>query len=186
MIRLFDACIASVALLVQYDTALLSLRKSHIPMCYRLAHYLENTLLPDPHSPETEGLVIDLGVQIANDSKTLVPDILLHDRNQEHPTRPLAIMCKEDYLTEQELEMLYDLKSRSLCNLPLAIAFLPQKPYVLIYRADEGWIHYYHFDVESSHCSLIRRREMNEAVDDSQQLRLAIKHRRHSKSQRID
>jgi hypothetical protein len=172
MIRLFEACISALALLVQRDAVLFGWRRSRVAMCHRLAHYLEHAIFP---TGSNDGFVFDLSAPVGLSKGSVTSDILLHNRNLEDPVRPMAIMCRDDYLSEQELRMLYDLKTESGCTLALAIAFLPQKSYLLIYRADDEWIDYYHFDRDDHHCHLLRRRDMENLADNGQQLKLGIK-----------
>ena len=83
----------------------------------------------------------------------------------------MGVVCRSRYLTNQELLKLHALKS----HLTLAVAFLPDKDYFLIYRSDESTLDYYHFYKEAKHCHLLRRRHISEIDEsDRQQLRLAI------------
>ncbi|MFA6706902.1 MAG: hypothetical protein WCR91_03295 [Sphaerochaetaceae bacterium] len=178
MIRLFEACVSSLALLVELDKLLFSWRRPRIAICHRLAHYLEQTIFGQIHPSKPDEYVFDLSAPVGGpEFRTVNPDILLHNRDTDHPIRPMAIICRDDYLSEQELNLLQLLKTKAQCTLSLAIAFLPQKPYLLIYRADDEWIDYYHFERENSHCHLLRRRDMGELIDDGNQLKLGIKRR---------
>jgi hypothetical protein len=178
MIRLFEACISSLALLVEQDAQLFSWRRGRLAVCHRLAYHLEHLVFSPESLGKSEGRYMDLCAAIPGDSRLITPDILLHNRSLEAPVRDMAIVCREGYLSEAELKALHELKVKADCELTLAIAFLPQKEYLLIYRADDTRIDYYHFNRSDFHCHLLKRRDVLELSDDSHQLKLGMKVRR--------
>lgn len=173
MIRLFEATIASLALLCEHDKQVFTWKRRRIPLSHCLANHLKTYLSSrTDHQGFATGMYIDMCVPVGT---ALVPDILVHNRNTLAPARDLAIVCRDDYLSEQELKELHDLKTAAECELTLAVAFLPQKEYLLLYRADEGRIDYYHFLTATYHCQLLKRRDLSELSTDRRQLKLGMK-----------
>ena len=180
MIRLFEAFIAALARLIDNDSVLFTWRKNHITISHRLAQHLEQVMFKELPVHHQEAYVVDLCVPILEDSRAIAPDILVHNRSGKENHRLMAIVCREGYLTEKELLNLHEFKNEAGCYLTLAIAFLPQKDYILIYRADETTIDYYHFFHAEKHCQLFRRRQISDVVSDRRQLKLDIKTRKRS------
>ncbi len=178
MIRLFEACISALSLLVEHDSQLFTWRRGRIAVCHRLAHHLEHLLFSAGKPEKSKGYHLDLCATIPGEARVLTPDILLHNRDIENPVRSMAIVCREGYLSESELRSLHELKTKAGCDLTLAIAFLSQKDYLLIYRADDTRIDYYHFSRTEFHCQLLKRRDVVELSDDSHQLKLGMKIRK--------
>ncbi|MDD3366709.1 MAG: hypothetical protein PHS67_05565 [Sphaerochaetaceae bacterium] len=174
MIRLFETFIAALARLVDNDSVLFTWPKNHITISHRLAQHLEQVMFGELPVRHQEAYVVDLCVPILEDFRALIPDILVHNRKEKEGQRLIAITCRTGYLTEKELLYLHDFKNKAGCHLTLAIAFLPQKDYMLIYRADETTIDYYHFFREEKHCQLLKRRQISD-VGDRHQLKLGIK-----------
>lgn len=166
MIRLFETFLEALSHLVDKDEHLFSLKRNSIAVSHRLAQHLEKVMFGELPVKEQEGFVVDLAYPL--EERSLNPDILIHNRVEE---RLMGVVCRSRYLTTQELLKLHALKSR----LTLAVAFLPDKDYFLIYRSDESTLDYYHFYKEAKHCHLLRRRHISEIDEsDRQQLRLAI------------
>jgi len=180
MIRLFETYIQALSVLVDQDSALFEWRKNRIAVSHRLAQHLEQglfgTLGPQHHTQ----FFVDLCAPLVDDPKALIPDIVVHDRGEQEPHRLMAIVCREGYLTEQELIGLHEMKMKSSCELTLAMALLPEKEYMLIYRANEVTIDYYHFFQTEKHCQLFKRRELADVPLDAHQLKLGIKSRKRS------
>lgn len=175
MIRLFESYILALSRLVDQDNALFSWRKNRVAVSHRLAHHLQEGLFGTLTLSQRNRYFVDMAGEVLDEGQALVPDILVHDRNTETPHRLMAIVCREGYLTEHELWSLHELKVKGECELTLAMAFLPQKDYMLIYRADGSAIDYYHFITTEKHCHLLKRREISDVTSDARQLKLAIK-----------
>jgi len=175
MIRLFETFIVALGRLVDNDSVLFTWRKNHITISHRLAQHLGQVMFEELPVRHQEAYIVDLCVPVLEDTRAIAPDILIHDRNEKEPHRLMAVVCREGYLTEKELLNLHDFKVEAGCHLTLAVAFLPQKDYILIYRADEATIDYYHFFYEEKHCQLFKRRQISDVVSDSRQLKLGIK-----------
>jgi hypothetical protein len=177
-IRLFETYIRALASLVDYDSALLSWKKNRVSLSHRLAQHLEQGLFGTLGSHHRSSFLVDMCAPIVDDSRALVPDIVVHDRNSKEPNRLMAIVCREGYLTEEELVQLHALKTNGHCELTLAMAFLANKEYFLIYRADDTTIDYYHFLIHEKHCQLFKRRQISDVAIDAHQLKLGIKTRK--------
>lgn len=180
MIRLFETYILALSHLVDQDSVLFHWRKNRMAISHRLAQHLEQGLFGALPPSQRENFLVDLCAPIMDESQGLIPDILVHDRQERDPKRLMAVVCRDGYLTEQELMGLHDLKTKAGCELTLAIAFLPLKEYMLIYRADETTIDYYHFLRSEKHCQLLKRRQISDVSTDAHQLKLGIKSRKRS------
>jgi hypothetical protein len=180
MIRLFETHIHALSLLVEQDSSLFSWRRNRMAVCHRLARHLEQGLHDSFNLQQRNRYFVDLCAPIMEDAHAMIPDIVVHDRDQQEPQRLMAIVCREGYLSEQELLDLHELKTKGNCELTLGMAFLPNKEYILIYRADETTIDYYHFFRTEKHCQLFKRRQISEVSADRSQLKLDIKSRKRS------
>ena len=178
MIRLFETQIHALSQLVDQDGQLFSWRRNRMAVCHRLAHHLEQGLHPGFSTQQKHTLFVDMCAPVLDEPNAMLPDIVVHNRNMREPVRLMAIVCREGYLSEQELLDLHAMKVRGNCELALGLAFLPNKEYILIYRADETTIDYYHFLRNEKHCQLFRRRQVSEVSADARQLKLDIKSRR--------
>jgi len=170
MIRLFETFIHSLSCVSSKDEYLLTQSSMRIPFSFRLASILQKELMPQL----SDDYYIDMGLKATDDSKALVPDILVHNRNDIHRETLMAIVCRNGYLSESELVALHTLRNSSACDLTLAVAILPQQKYFLIYRTDEMFVDYYHFYIEHQHCSFLKRREIGDLEIDEKQLTLSI------------
>ena len=175
MIRLFETYILALSHLVEQDVALFHWRRNRMAVSHRLAQHLELSLFGALPPHQRDNFFVDLCAPIMDDAHALIPDILVHNRKESEPHRLMAVVCRDGYLTEQELLGLHALKTKAGCELTLAIAFLPLKEYMLIYRADETTIDYYHFLRLEKHCQLFKRRQISEVPTDSHQLKLGIR-----------
>ena len=110
----------------------------------------------------------------------------MHNRQSGHQI--LAIVCRNDYLTEQEQKDLSSLmegnpQEGTSCDLVLAVSFMPQRSYMLIYIANDDGVEYYHFDRNLMIMEPVRRRTIEEELNDREQPTLVkIKRRRRSRS----
>ena len=176
MIHLFENFIHSLGTLVVKDQYLLTQPSSNRALAFRLAIYLEQEL----EKLLEEGYFVDMGIPLSNVAKKIVPDILIHNREDEPSDVLLSVVTRNGYLSEKELLSLNTLKTSTQANLTLAIAILPQQEYLLIYRIDEDFVDYYHFYVQDKHCSFLKRREIGELEIDEKQLTLSISSKRKS------
>ena len=117
MIRLFETFIAALSRLIDNDRALFSWRKNHIAISHRLAQHLEQVMFGELPVRHQEEYVVDLCVALLEDARALVPDVLVHNRNEKEHHRLMAIVCREGYLTEKELLHLHALKNEAGCLL---------------------------------------------------------------------
>ncbi len=180
MIRLFETYIQALSELVDRDSALFVWKKNRIAVSHRLAQHLEQGLFGALGVQHRNEYLVDLCAPIMDDPRALIPDIVVHDRGEKKAHRLMAIVCREGYLTENELLGLHEMKMKGDCELTLAMALLPDKEYILIYRANEATIDYYHFLRTEKHCQLFRRREIGDMPLDTHQLKLGIKSRKRS------
>lgn len=183
-IRLFETFIQALSDLVDEDEVLFSWKKRRIAITHRLAVHLDHGFTEAFSSTKEAPPFVDMCAPIIDDSKIMIPDILVHHRTKNVPQHLLAVVCKEGYLTEQELLELHELRKVSQCELTLALSFLAPRDYLLIYRFDETTIDYYHFLRHEKHCQLFRRRELSDLPSDVHQLKLAIKTRQGSARRR--
>ncbi len=169
IIRLFETFIHSLSTVSSEDSYLLKIGSLRVPFSFRLALTLQQELLP-----KLAHYYIDMGLVATENSKALVPDILIHDRNDDNRDALMSIVVRNRYLSESELMGLHTLGNTTKCDLTLAIALLPMKDYILIYRSDELFVDYYHFYMEHQHCSFLKRREIGDLEIDEKQLILPI------------
>ena len=154
-IKAFDTFGKALCLLESQDKELYSWpRNMHI-----------NSLL-DPK----QKLSVDLCPVLNRSPKALNPDILVH--NRETKTQLLSIICRTDYLTESEQDELIRFRRESKCDLVLALSFMVQKNYMLIYVANEDRIEYYHFERNSQTMEPVRSRTLETQADTAEQLTL--------------
>lgn len=189
-IRLFEIFIDALRHLVQQDNDLFSWPRGKAAVVHRLASHLHTALRRDLslHADEANDsymelpgkLYFDVGAAVNIGQKTFFPDIVLHNRSKENPIRLLAIVCRDNYLSEDEQISLQELQETGNCELALALSFLPQKNYLLIYRADSYKMEYYHFTRDDLSCVILKRREI-EGTEDDEQLKLGISLRRRRK-----
>lgn len=189
-IRLFEIFVDALRHLVQQDNELFFWPRNKAAVVHRLASHLHAALRRDLslHADEANQsymelpgkLYFDVGVAVNTEQKTFFPDIVLHDRSKDDPVRLLAIICRDNYLSEDDQISLHELQETGNCELVLALSFLPQKNYLLIYRADTYKMEYYHFLRDELSCVILKRREIEGAEDDDQ-LKLGISLRRRRK-----
>src|SRR5690554_6337029 len=160
MIRLFETFLEALSRLVDEDEHLFSLKRNSIAISHRLAQHLEEVMFGALPVRKQEEYVVDLAYPL--EGRALNPDILIHNREGQVEGRLMGVVCRSRYLTGEELLKLHALKSR----LTLAVAFLPEKDYFLIYRSDESTLDYYHYYKAAKHCHLLKRRHISE-IDES-------------------
>ena len=147
-IRTFDTFTAALASFETKDRDLFSWTRNRTALTHALALRLKETL-----TAQGSDLDVDMGAFISRSQKVVNPDILVHDRKEK---RVLALVCRSEYLKEEEQEALVGLQQTAKCELVMAISFLPQKRYCLLYRVADGKIEYHHFDRNTLTSSIIR------------------------------
>lgn len=161
-IRLFESFVTSLKLLNRGEKELFYLKKGKIAATHRLAIYLQKELFVSAEVP----YFVDLAYPI---DFSLIPDILIHQRDQSTDNNLMAFVCRESYLSEKELLKLIDLKEKYNIVLTMGCALLPDKDYLLLYRIGEFSVDYYHFDIDLSNVVFLKRRDVE---NKTRQLRL--------------
>lgn len=161
-IRVFDAFGKALRLLETEDGLLYSWPRNRIALSHALAGHLKDIL-----SPSNPNISADLCPVLTRSSKALNPDILLHNRATGQQF--LSIVCRNEYLTEAEQKELIEFRKESKCELVLALSFMTQKNYMLIYATTEDRIEYYHFDRNSQTLEPVRKRTIESKADGKEQ-----------------
>lgn len=164
-IRAFETFGKALGLLETQDSALYSWPRNRIALSHALADHIRD-LAADPD----KRLSVDLCPVFSRSSRALNPDILVHDR--EGGQQVLAVICRNEYLTEGEQDELIRFRRESRCELVLALSFMTQKNYMLIYAANEDRIQYYHFDRNSLTMEPVRMRNLGDVPESDGQLTL--------------
>jgi hypothetical protein len=175
-ILLFDAFEGALAHLISEDSELFEWQKAKASIAHCFASHLHRELKkvldlsPDIGSAGFLSLPQQMKVDIFPTVGSVRVDLLVHNRKN---CRPLAVVFHNDYLNKNQMDKLRKLQGLG-CNLVLAVAFLPQKDYILIYRSNGERIDYYHFNKQDGMSSLFMQKEM-ETDTNSLQLSLGIK-----------
>ena len=164
-IRAFETFGKALNLLEAQDSVLYSWRRNRVALSHALATHLYELLKDSDRK-----LSVDLCPVLSRSPKALNPDILVH--NRETGSQMLSIVCRNDYLTEGEQDELIRFRRESKCDLVLALSFMVQKNYMLIYVANEDRIEYYHFDRNSLTIEPVRKRNLDSRTEDKDQLTL--------------
>ncbi|AEV29823.1 hypothetical protein SpiGrapes_2036 [Sphaerochaeta pleomorpha str. Grapes] len=181
-ILLFDAFESALSYLLTEDSELFEWHKAKISIAHCFASHLQRELRKvlglslDPSSKSSLALPQNMKVDIYPIVGTVPVDLLVHDRKE---SRPLAVVFYNDYLNKSQMDRLRKLQGLG-CSLVLAVAFLPQKDYILIYRSNGPRIDYYHFNKQEGMSSLFMQKEMDHDSGDLQ-LSLGIKTRKSRK-----
>jgi len=155
-IKAFDVFTKALVQLETTDKELFSWHKNRITLTHALATHIHDILA-------SSSLSVDLYPAPLKSKRMINPDILVHNRSTGH--RILSIVCRNDYLTEQEqkdLSAMLEKSSPSSSSLVVAVSFMPQKSYMLIYIANEDGIEYYHFDRNLLIMEPVRKRTVEE------------------------
>ena len=163
-IKAFDTFGKALCLLESQDRELYSWPRNRLPLSHALAMHI-NSLLD-----QKQKLSVALCPVLNRSPKALNPDILVH--NRETKSQLLAVICRTDYLTESEQDELIRFRRESKCDLVLALSFMVQKNYMLIYVANEDSIEYYHFERNSQTMEPVRSRSLESQTDTAEQLTL--------------
>ncbi len=161
--RVFDTFTNALKNLETEDKELFSWPKNRIALSHALAQQLYK-LNPD--------LSTDLCPFLKTSKKAMKTDILVHNRKTGQ--KYLAIICRNDYLPENEQKLLLNLAKEIKCELVMAISFFPQRNYMLLYRATDNGIEYYHFDRNTLTSNIVRTKTTVKAQTNSQQLTLEV------------
>ena len=164
-LRAFETFGKALGLLESEDSSLYSWPRNRLALSHALATHLHD-LVKD----SGQKLYVDLCPVLNRSAKALNPDILVHNRETE--TQVLSVVCRNDYLTESEQDELIRFRRDSRCELVLALSFMVQKNYMLIYAATEDRIDYYHFDRNSRTIEPFKRRSLDDDNPGSDQLTL--------------
>ena len=132
-IRVFDTFGKALALLESNDRQLYDWPRNRLALSHALAVHLHD-LLADSKPRYS----VDLCPVLTKSSKALNPDILVH--NRQSGQQILSVVCRNEYLTESEQSELIRFRRTSSCELVLALSFMVQKNYMLIYAATEDRI----------------------------------------------
>ena len=161
-IKAFDTFGKALGLLEAKDSVLYTWPRNRIALSHALAEHIRDLI-----SESDKRLSVDLCPMLSRSGKTLNPDILVHDRESGHQV--LSVACRNEYLTENEL---IRFRRESKCELVLALSFMPQKNYLLVYAANEDRIEYYHFDRNSLTMEPVRKRSLEDSPESKDQLTL--------------
>lgn len=167
-LRAFDLFTQALATFEEKDKSLYDWPRNRLALTHSLAVRLEETI-PEGHSE----LNVDMCPVLSKSKKALNPDIVVH--NRKNGQIALALVCRSEYLSEEEQQALMELNTDRKCDLVLALSFFPQKQYMLIYRATAGKIEYFHFDRNTLTTDVVRKRTVNETPESSEQLKLRLK-----------
>lgn len=183
-IQLFEAFEDALKHLIEDDAELFSWPKAKMSIAHTFASHLHRTLCKvlglslDTSSKSYLSLPQNMKVDLFALAENSMADILVHDRQKN---RPLAILFNQDYLSKQQIEVLHKLEKEG-CSLVLGVAFLHQKDYILIYRANGEKLDYYHFSRTGHTSSLLKQRELSRE-ESPLQLSLNIQNRKRNKKQ---
>ena len=164
-IKAFDAFGKALQKLDTQDRELYSWPRNRLALCHALAMHLD-ALFQD----QKNKISVDLCPVLNRSPKALNPDILVHNRTTK--AQVLSVICRNDYLTEAEQEELIRFRRESKCDLVLALSFMVQKNYMLIYVANEDKIEYYHFERNSQTLEPVRSRNLSDQEEPAEQLTL--------------
>ncbi len=164
-IKAFDMFTQAVIRLESKDKELFSWPRNRVTLTHALAVHLHDLLENPVYS-------VDLYPATNKSKYSPNPDILVHNRKTGQ--RILSLVCRNDYLTEEEQKNLSSLikhapKESGKPNLVLAISFMPQKSYMLVYIANEDGVEYYHFDRNLMIMEPVRKRTIEEKTCDEKQ-----------------
>lgn len=174
-IKSFEIFTKALALLETQDKELFAWPRNRITLTHALAVHIHD-ILEDP------SYSADLYPSTTKSHRTSNADILVHNRRSGH--RMLAIVCRSDYLTDQEQKDLSAIMGdqpagEPPCDLVLAVSFMPQKNYMLIYIANEDGVEYYHFDRNLMIMEPVRRRTIAEEEPNDREQPTLVRIKRH-------
>lgn len=176
-IKAFETFTKALVLLETQDKELFFWPRNRVTLTHALAVHIHD-ILEDP------SFSVDLYPATSRSTRTANTDILVHNRRSG--TQMLSIVCRNDYLTEQEQKDLLSLvespaQENHPCDIVIAVSFMPQKSYMLIYIAGEDGMEYYHFDRNLMIMEPVRKRTIDEEINDKEQPTLVRLRRRSRK-----
>ena len=164
-IRVFDTFTKALNLLEEEDRQLYSWPRNRLALSHALAEHLHDLVVKlDPK------LSVDLCPSFTRSSKAINPDILVH--NRATGVQLLSIVCRNEYITEAEQADLIKYRKESKCELILALSFMAQRNYMLVYVAGEDRIEYYHFDRNFRTLEPVRKKSLEDQKESKDQLTL--------------
>ncbi len=166
--RTFDLFTQALRVFEEKDNSLYTWPRNRIALTHSLAKRLEQTL-PEGFAD----LNVDMCPVLSKSKKAINPDIVIHNRKTGQVV--LAVVCRTDYLSEEEQQALMELNAGSKCDLVLALSFFPQKQYMLIYRATTEKVEYFHFDRNTLTTDAVRKRTVSQTPESGDQLKLRLK-----------
>lgn len=168
-VRLFDIFQNSLDTLFSGDRDLLALPRNRIALVHRLAHYMEEGLAARPVAGcEDFSWDIMLGGT----------DILLHDRKGKIL---FSLMLFRDYIPRSGTDILKKTHTEGAA-LTLAVAILPGKDYVLIYRVGTETIDYYHWSTVEKDAQLRMQKVRGDRKDQLQLIRAPRRRKKKGKN----
>lgn len=167
-LRAFDLFTQALATFEEKDNSLYEWPRNRMALTHALAVRLEQAL-PEGH----QELSVDMCPVLSKSKKALNPDIVVHNRKTGQVV--LALVCRSEYLSEEEQQTLMELNAGRRCDLVLALSFFPQKQYMLIYRATPEKVEYFHFDRNTLTTDVVRKRTVNETPESSDQLKFRLR-----------
>jgi len=145
-LRVFDIFTSALKDFETGDKDLYSWPRNRLALTHALAQRLFSAVNKDNPS-----LFVDMSPN---------PDIMVHNRKGQVS---LAVMCRNDYLTEGEQKNL--MKLAETASLAMAVSFFPQKRYMLLYRATSSSIEYFHFDRNTLTAEALKKKTFEKKAD---------------------
>lgn len=164
-IRAFDIFTKALTRLEKDDTELFNWQRNRLALTHALALRIHELVIK-----QTKEYSTDMCPVLYKTSRIMNPDIIVHNRKTSDQI--LSVVCRNDYLTEQEQSELIQLRKNSECELIVAVSFMPQKNYTLIYVATEDKVEYYHFDRNSLTMEPFKKRTLETESESKDQLTL--------------
>lgn len=162
----FDIFISALRDFESLDKALYKTPRNRTALCHALAVRLMKAL-----ECSGEPYFVDMAVSESRSKKIITPDILVHDRKGG---KFMAVVCRNDYLSEGEQEELNRLTDESHGCLCLGLSFFPQKNYMLIYTTGDE-TKYLHFSRNTLTCEAIRVKSTSQEIGAEGQMAFKLK-----------
>lgn len=150
-LRAFDLFTQALGAFETGDRVIYSWPRNRIALTHSLAQRLSSKL-----AEEGSALYADMCPAVFKSKKSLNPDIAVHNRKGQ---TALAVVCRNDYLSEEEQKGLMELAG--MTDLAMAVSFFPQKSYMLLYRATQNSIEYFHFDRNTMTVEAVRTKSFD-------------------------
>ncbi|MFA7117157.1 MAG: hypothetical protein WC159_00155 [Sphaerochaetaceae bacterium] len=175
---LFETFQEALGDLLTKDTYLFTHPKTKAAIAHRLSEHMQQRLREklSLSSDITNEFYLTLPKNLVFDICLNKIDIILHDRNGK---TSLVVMLYNDYLSKKEVAQLKAINKGK--PLTLAVAFLSQKTYVLLYRVNKDTIDYYHYNTNENSSRLRMQRDIERIKDNEEGQLSLIKPRRSKK-----